>query len=63
MNQLNKYRIVYQGLSIGKHNFDFDVDASFFDNLEYSDVEKGTLKVNVVVDKKVNVAYFRNFSK
>ncbi len=52
MNQLSKYRIVYQGLSEGKHKFEFDIDNMFFESLEYSDFEKGTLKVKVDLDKK-----------
>ncbi|PLX20230.1 MAG: DNA-binding protein [Marinilabiliales bacterium] len=52
MNQLSKYRIVYQGLSTGKHEFEFDVDNMFFENLEYSDIEKGSLKVKLDLDKK-----------
>ena len=52
VENLSKYQIVYQGLSEGVHNFDFDVDNSFFESLEYSDIKKGNLKVNVVLNKK-----------
>lgn len=52
MNQLSKYRIVYQGLAEGKHEFDFQVDNMFFENLEYSDIKSGDLKVNVLLNKK-----------
>ena len=52
MNQLSKYRIVYSGLSEGKHKFEFDIDNMFFESLEYSDFKKGTLKVKVDLDKK-----------
>jgi len=52
MNQLSKYRIVYQGLSEGRHDFEFDVDDKFFENLEYADIEKGSLKVMVELQKK-----------
>lgn len=52
MKDQNKYRIVYQGLSNGIHNFDFDVDSSFFDDLEYSEIKKGDLKVNITLNKK-----------
>ncbi len=52
MNQLLKYRIVYQGLAEGKHEFGFDVDNMFFEALEYSEIEKGNLKVSVLLNKK-----------
>ena len=34
------------------HEFDFDVDNLFFENLEYSEIKKGDLKVHVVLNKK-----------
>lgn len=52
MNQLSKYRIVYQGLAEGKHEFEFDIDNAFFKSLEYSDIKKGELKVKVLLIKK-----------
>lgn len=52
MNQLSKYRIVYQGLAAGRHNFEYEIDDKFFESLEYSDIKKGSLKVNVDLDKK-----------
>ena len=52
MGNLQKYRIVFQGLSEGVHEFDFDVDDAFFEKLDYSEIKKGDLKVNVVLLKK-----------
>lgn len=52
MKDQNKYRIVYQGLSEGVHNFDFDVDNTFFEGLEYSDIKNGDLKVLITLNKK-----------
>lgn len=52
MENLSKYRIVYQGLSEGVHNFNFDIDNSFFESLEYSDIKKGKLNAHVVLNKK-----------
>lgn len=52
MKELTKYRIVYQGLAEGKHEFDFDVDDMFFEALEYSDIKKGKLKAEVILNKK-----------
>ena len=52
MGNLNKYQIVYQGLSEGIHEFSFDINESFFENTEYSEIEKGALKTKVVLNKK-----------
>lgn len=52
MNQLSKYRVVYQGLSEGEHAFDFDIDDLFFESLEYSDIQKGNLKAEILLNKK-----------
>ncbi|MCG8409844.1 MAG: DUF177 domain-containing protein [Bacteroidales bacterium] len=52
MENLSKYRIVYQGLSIGEHNFNFDIDDLFFESLEYSDIKKGKLETQILLKKK-----------
>lgn len=52
MDQLGKYRINFQGLSEGLHEFEFDVDNLFFDSIEYSEIKKGNLKVKVLLNKK-----------
>ena len=52
MESLHKYRIVYQGLKEGLHEFDFDVDNLFFEKLEYSEIKKGSLNAHVVLIKK-----------
>ncbi len=52
MGKENKYRIVYQGLSEGLHEFKFDINDSFFENIEYSEIKKGELKTEVLLNKK-----------
>ena len=49
---LKQFSIPFTGLKIGKHQFDFEVDNSFFDAFEYSLVKKGNLKVEVELDKQ-----------
>lgn len=46
------YRIPFKGLKEGKHTFEFDIDDSFFEKLEYSEIEKGSLKAIVELNKK-----------
>jgi len=46
------FDIPFVGLKIGKHEFEYEVNDSFFEDLEYSLVQKGTLKVRLELDKK-----------
>ncbi|MEJ7560353.1 MAG: DUF177 domain-containing protein [Pedobacter sp.] len=52
MKQLKQFSIPFSGLKIGKHQFDFEIDNTFFDAYEYSLVKKGSLKAEVEVDKQ-----------
>ena len=52
MKALKQFSIPFTGLKLGKHQFDFEVDKSFFDAFEYSLVKDGALKVDVELDKQ-----------
>lgn len=52
LKPLKQFSIPFTGLKIGKHQFDFEVDNSFFDAYEYSLVKKGNLKAEVELDKQ-----------
>ncbi|AMQ01456.1 uncharacterized protein ABIB30_003933 [Pedobacter sp. UYP1] len=52
LKPLKQFSIPFTGLKIGKHQFDFEIDNSFFDAFEYSLVKKGDLKVTVELDKQ-----------
>jgi len=52
LKPLKQFSIPFTGLKIGKHQFDFEIDNSFFDAFEYSLVKKGDLKVDVELDKQ-----------
>jgi uncharacterized protein len=52
VKQLKQFSIPFSGLKIGKHQFDFEIDNTFFDAYEYSLVKKGNLKAEVEVDKQ-----------
>ncbi len=43
-----------EGLKIGIHDFEFMLDNTFFESLEYSLIAGGELKVIMVLDKKEN---------
>jgi len=52
LKPLKQFSIPFTGLKIGKHQFDFEIDNSFFDAFEYSLVKKGDLKASVELDKQ-----------
>lgn len=52
LKPLKQFSIPFTGLKIGKHQFDFEIDNSFFDAFEYSLVKKGNLKAEVELDKQ-----------
>jgi uncharacterized protein len=52
LKPLKQFSIPFTGLKIGKHQFDFEIDNSFFDAFEYSLVKKGKLKADIEVDKQ-----------
>lgn len=50
-----EYVIPFSGLKLGKHEYDFDLTDSFFQNIEYSELEAGNLKAHVVLNKQTNM--------
>ncbi|MBN8701982.1 MAG: DUF177 domain-containing protein [Bacteroidetes bacterium] len=55
MNRKEDYCIPFTGLSNGKHNFEFDISNTFFEQLDYSEVQAGTLKVDVLLEKQTTM--------
>lgn len=47
----NEFQIKFTGLKDGTHEFNYQVKDSFFEHIEYSEVEKGNLDVHVKMDK------------
>lgn len=52
MKSLKQYSIPFTGLKIGQHQFNFEVDGSFFDEFEYSLVKNGALRVALILEKQ-----------
>jgi uncharacterized metal-binding protein YceD (DUF177 family) len=46
------YNIPFIGLKVGKHLFEYEVNDSFFDDLEYSLIQKGKVHVRLELEKK-----------
>jgi uncharacterized protein len=52
LKSLRIYSIPFTGLKLGKHQFEFDIDDSFFDEFEYSLVKRADLKCTVDMEKQ-----------
>jgi uncharacterized protein len=52
LKALKQFSIPFTGLKLGKHQFEFEIDKSFFDAFEYSLVKDGALKALVELDKQ-----------
>jgi len=50
MELSNKYRIEYAILEKGKHYFSFEIDNSFFNLFKYSEIKKGQIKADVLLE-------------
>ena len=52
MKKTNDFLIPFIGLKLGKHQFEYQINKTFFDNFDYDEFESSAIKVNVVLDKK-----------
>lgn len=52
MNNLKEYLIQFVGLKIGKHQFDYQIDNSFFEHFNFDEYNNSNIKVDVLLDKK-----------
>ncbi|MFD2908307.1 YceD family protein [Flavobacterium ardleyense] len=52
MNNLKEYLIPFGGLKVGKHQFDYQLDNTFFQHFDYDEFNDASVKVTVVLEKK-----------
>jgi len=52
MKQLNEFLIPFIGLKLGKHQFEYQINKTFFEAFDYDEFESSDIKVNLVFDKK-----------
>lgn len=52
MNNLKEYFIPFVGLKLGKHQFDYSINNTFFNFYNYEEFNNVNVKVNVTLDKK-----------
>lgn len=60
MNYLNHFIIPFIGLKAGNHSFTFEIDDKFFEHFEYSEIRKGKLHIDCLLEKqdRMMVLYF-----
>jgi len=60
MNYLNHFIIPFSGLKVGNHSFTFEIEDKFFEHFEYSEIRKGHLHVDCLLEKqqRMMVLYF-----
>ena len=56
MEKRSTYQINYLSLPIGKHEFIYDINDSFFESFEYGDIRKGEVKIKVLFEKKTKMS-------
>lgn len=49
--EVGGFLIGFEGLELGKHNYKFLIDDSFFKDLEYSEIQEGRIVVDAVLTK------------
>ncbi len=52
MENLKEYLIQFVGLKPGKHQFDYQIDNSFFLHFEYNEFNSSNLQVELLLEKK-----------
>lgn len=52
MKDLKEYDISFTGLKLGKHQFSYKIDNTFFDFFQYQEFDKVNIKVDIIFEKK-----------
>ena len=55
MKKVSKYTIPFRGLKDGIHFFEFNIDNSFFEKLNFFDFGDAKLDLNITLDKKSSI--------
>ena len=55
MKSTNEYLIPFIGLKLGKHQFEFKIERTFFDAFSFDEYESCDIAVEVVLDKKTTL--------
>ena len=55
MKLANQFLIPFVGLKLGKHQFEFEINNTFFDRFDFKEYENSAVKVSLVLEKKATV--------
>lgn len=55
MSKRGLYTVRVSGLVDGNHDFSFELDHKFFASLEEAEIEKGSVRADVVLEKKIGL--------
>ncbi len=58
MEKSGEYIIPVKGLDIGVHRFRINIGNSFFESMDFADIKKGDLTLNLSVEKESNLMVF-----
>jgi uncharacterized metal-binding protein YceD (DUF177 family) len=58
VNRLKEYSIPFVGLEPGNHQFEFEVNDSFFEHFEFSQIQHAQIHVTVVLEKMERMMVF-----
>ncbi|MCF8302646.1 MAG: DUF177 domain-containing protein [Bacteroidales bacterium] len=55
MDYFSEYVIPFGGLKIGIHQYEFEINDTFFDAFDYSDLAKGNVKVTLSLERQARM--------
>lgn len=55
MDPFKQYKIPFVGLSVGNHEYEFDLTETFFSLFEFGEIEVSEIHVDVVLEKGSNM--------
>ncbi|RLD31501.1 MAG: DUF177 domain-containing protein, partial [Bacteroidetes bacterium] len=58
MKVLKEFVIPFVGLKEGVHDYEFEIGKSFFESFEYSEIEQGSIRAEVSMEKKERMLIF-----
>lgn len=58
MEYLKQFVIPYTGLGLGHHEYEFTIGNTFFESIEYAEIQRGNILVNIDLEKTERMLIF-----
>ncbi len=55
MMELKEFFIPFSGLKLGKHEFEYEIDNTFFESFEYQEFNAASIDITAILDKMNNM--------